>query len=339
MSIVPYPWQQSAWQHFLQQVANDRLPHALLLVGQRGIGKWHYAQAMANFLLCPTPRSGLACGECRSCLLSQAQTHPDKQEIQPEDSGKLIKIDQIRQLSHFITQTAQQGGRKIAMIGPIEQLNINAANALLKSLEEPSGDTLLILFSHVPSGVLATIRSRCQIVTMKTPERATAIHGSQEGGQGEHAISLLKGAAGAPGLAKQLLENNALEQLDSFFQVLLQVQQPTQGSAPLHAIQPWLDIAIMDLLDWWLQLVSRLLYKPSSDNDSDQASATPFARAMAEIESLAGALNPQWLFRFVDKLLSLKKQVLQGANPNKQLLLEELLIDWYAIVCPQHRIG
>lgn len=194
----PYPWQQSLWQHFIGQYEQSRLPHALLLTGQKGIGKWNYANVIADFLLCASPKSNLACGQCRSCQLNLVGTHPDKNIITPEDGAKLIKVDQIRHLSNRISNTAQQGGRKLIILGPVEQLNSNAANALLKNLEEPSEDTFFILYSHVFSGVIATIRSRCQLLSLPTPDRLIVIKWLEDLGFGRE-IKAASGAANTPG--------------------------------------------------------------------------------------------------------------------------------------------
>lgn len=331
---IPYPWQQPYWQSFLQQYEQQRLPHAVLLSGQKGVGKWHYAHTMADFLLCAAPRSGLACGECRSCKLNSSNTHPDKSIIVPEESGKQIKIDQIRQLSARISSTAQQGGRKVIILGPVEQLNTNAANALLKNLEEPAKDTFFILYSHVASGVIATIRSRCQLFAMPAPDKSTSIQWLQELGFSENIETALDMSANSPLLAKSLLDDDELiEYLQQFLQALLTVgESDSKHAVPdLALAKPWLDIDPINLLEWWVQLIYiaiQGLYR--LDNNANTESE--LLRSMSAIKSLVSSCNQQWLFRFVDKLLLSKQQLLRGANPNKQLLLEELLLDWCAIM-------
>ncbi|MGH1486163.1 MAG: DNA polymerase III subunit delta' [Cellvibrionaceae bacterium] len=335
VSFIPYPWQQPHWQNFLQQVDQERMPHALLLSGQKGIGKWHYAHSMANYLLCMTPKSGLACNQCRSCQLNASTTHPDKSVVMPEDVGKQIKIDQIRQLSNTIATTAQQGGRKVVILGPIEQLNINAANALLKNLEEPAADTFFILVSHVISGVMATIRSRCQILSFPVPEKNLAMSWLKEVGVTGDTSLILGMSAGAPLTAKALLDNNTSDQLSCFYDGLLKAQQSTP-LVDITIAKDWLDLELHDTLEWWLQLVSRTLKKSFQLSDSSPSNLIEadlsFLQTMIEIESLAVKFNRQWLFKFTDKLIQSKNQLLHGANPNKQLLLEELLMDWYAIL-------
>jgi len=337
-SSIPYPWQQPYWQSFLQQYEQQRLPHAMLLSGQKGVGKWHFAHTIADFLLCAAPRSGLACGECRSCKLNHSSTHPDKSVIIPEESGKQIKIDQIRQLSARIASTSQQGGRKVIILGPVEKLNTNAANALLKNLEEPSKDTFFILYSHVASGVIATIRSRCQLFAMPAPDKPESIQWLQDLGFSENIETALDMSANSPLLAKSLLDNDELiEHLQQFLLALLEVgEQGSKQLVPnLVLVKAWLDIDLISLLEWWVQLIClsiKGLHRPDGNINIE---STLFG-SMRTIKTVVSSCNQQWLFRFVDKLLLSKQQLLRGANPNKQLLLEELLLDWYAIIKTAH---
>lgn len=357
---LPYPWQQPLWQHFIEQYQQARLPHALLLTGQKGIGKWHYANVIADFLLCASPRSNLACGQCRSCQLNLVGNHPDKSLIVPEDGAKLIKVDQIRHLSSRISNTAQQGGRKLIILGPVEQLNSNAANALLKNLEEPSGDTFFILYSHVFSGVIATIRSRCQLLSLPTPDRRLVIKWLEDLGFGrdrkaaDDTESLLENptenstennstlsgvldlAGQAPLVAKSLLDNSdTTERLQSFYDGLLSLQLARQASTThvdINIAKLWLDIELNEIVEWWLQLLQKLVTQPYKKKLYLSNSAYGFIESMAQLQKQCDHLNSQWLHKFMDKLFLLKKQLLKGANPNKQLLLEELLMDWCAIL-------
>lgn len=353
---IPYPWQQPLWQYFIGQYEQSRLPHALLLTGQKGIGKWHYANVIADFLLCAAPMSSLACGQCRACQLTQVGTHPDKNVIIPEDGSKLIKVDQIRQLSNRISNTAQQGGRKVIILGPVEQLNISAANALLKNLEEPTSDTFFVLYSHVMSGVIATIRSRCQLLSLPTPDRSIVIKWLEDLGfgrdikaqseldsgsehkRGEHneLSEVLDLAGQAPLVAKLLLDNNdTTERLQSFYDGLLSLQQSqfiASNYVDINIAKAWLDIELNELVEWWIQLLQKLVTQPYKKTLYPDNSSYGFIDSMIQLQKQCDDLNKQWLHKFMDKLLLLKKQLLKGANPNKQLLLEELLMDWCAII-------
>ena len=153
-----YPWQENLWQ---QLAGRAQHAHAYLLHGPAGIGKRALAERLMARLLCLSPSGLDACGNCKSCHLLAAGTHPDNFVLEPEEADKPIKVDQVRELVEFVVQTAQLGGRKVVLLEPAEAMNLNAANALLKSLEEPSGNTVLLLISHQPSRLLPTIKSRC----------------------------------------------------------------------------------------------------------------------------------------------------------------------------------
>ena len=120
-------------------------------------------------MLCNQVDNGIACGQCSGCITLQAGSHPDFLSLQPEEKSKFIKVDQIRSLCESMAKTSQQGGWKVAVIFPAETMNIAASNALLKSLEEPEPNTLIILVSSRLSTIPMTIRSRCQIQSSAIP--------------------------------------------------------------------------------------------------------------------------------------------------------------------------
>lgn len=158
----------------LQQLLHNReqgkLGHAWLLYGKPGSGKKQLWQQLAHILLCQAPHRNAACGQCKSCLLLAAGTHPDYMDLQPEpsESGKTstLRIDQIRQLAEFAVLTPQYATQRVVIIDPVDQMNLQAANALLKTLEEPTAHTLLLLVCHDLDRLLPTLRSRCQRIAM-----------------------------------------------------------------------------------------------------------------------------------------------------------------------------
>lgn len=157
------PWQQQSWQRLVSRF--PKIPHAILLSGMPGTGKRPFADQLAAWLLCLNRSPQQACGECPSCQWLKADTHPSLLRISPEvdNKGKVsqfIKIDQIRELMPFVQQTGK--GWRVIIIEPAESLNIAAANALLKTLEEPGEQVTLILVSDQPLQLPATIRSRLQ---------------------------------------------------------------------------------------------------------------------------------------------------------------------------------
>lgn len=168
-----YPWQKNDWARL--QELRKRPPHGLLFKGTKGIGKLDLAINFAQSLLCQHPdEAHFACGKCPSCHWFKQGSHPDYRLLQPEilslegeetESGKKpskqVSVDQIRGLADFFGMSAHQGGRRVIVIHPAEAMNTNAANALLKNLEEPPPGLLFILVSHKPQQLLPTILSRC----------------------------------------------------------------------------------------------------------------------------------------------------------------------------------
>lgn len=318
--ILPYPWQQSEWQRLCEQLDSKKLPHALLLTGQKGIGKQQFATAFAWLLLCHAPQNHTPCGACRGCLLNLAGTHPDLCVIAPEDGSKVIKIQQVRELTDFVANTAQQGGRKLVLIHPAEAMNGNAANALLKSLEEPAGDTVLLLVSHGLSHVMPTIRSRCQLLRFPLPAQRQSLQWLSNLSPSVAPELLLEQAGGAPLAALALLDGDQLERRQQLQKDLLALQ--TRQLSAIAAAQQWNSLEPLTVVEWLLVAVHH--------NRRHSALAPTVAADPGDPELLAG-VPEQRLYRFYDKLLRQKSQLLSGANPNKQLVLEELAMDWVAL--------
>lgn len=320
---IPYAWQMAAWQRLGEQYADDKLPHALLLTGPRGVGKTHFAQAQGFFLLCLSKVNGVPCGRCKGCELNLAGTHPDLFILQPESGSRVIKIDQVRRLTEFLTKTSQQGGRKVAIIEPVEALNVNAANALLKSLEEPSGSSVLLLVSHMSSQVMATIRSRCQQIAFPLPEPEASLHWLAPLAMGQDAASLLECAGGAPLTALELLNGEALEQRQALAEGLLSLAQNSCSALDLAAqLQRGEALPVIEAMMQWIQ---RGVKQPYAD------SPPAINATEAQLQQFIATVPTVILFRFWDKMVIVKRQLLSTANPNKQLLLEELMMDWQAL--------
>jgi DNA polymerase-3 subunit delta' len=323
---LPYPWQHSDWGHLCAQLSAQKLPHALMLTGPRGIGKRHLAEAFAQLLLCQSAVQDIPCGKCRGCQLNQAQTHPDMLWLEPEGGSKSIKVDQVRELTDILGKTAQQGGYKVVILEAAEAMNANAANALLKSLEEPAAQTLLILISHNASSVLPTIRSRCQLRLLPLPRKEQVIHWLTPmlAGQAVDAETLLSAAHGAPLRALALLQGDALEERKQW---LTQMAQVSLGQfSPIDCAAQWQSQDVSALLEWILSLMHSLARWRVGCEDK------LIAGAPAEFRARLQDISAPLLHRYLEKLLLTRKQWLSGANPNKQLLLEELLLDWCALL-------
>ncbi|CEA05461.1 DNA polymerase III subunit delta [Pseudomonas saudimassiliensis] len=317
----PCPWHMPAWEAL---TAGSRHAHAFLFAGLPGVGKRLFAEAFAAHLLCLQPVASHACGQCRSCLLQQAGSHPDRLVVEPEEQGKAIRIDAIRQLGDFIGQTAQQGGRKVIILHPAEAMNLNAANALLKSLEEPTPDTYLLLVSDQPSRLLPTIRSRCRVQPLITPGHAEALawlqHSLPDLSPEQHAALLLM-AGGAPlrAVALQAIDAASLrEQVVEGVKALLKSQQSASQLA-----ERWTSVPLELLADWFCDWTLDLLRLKTGAADvpvnADMDKVLPF---MARHLQLPALLDWQsWLLQHRGMLLG-------KANLNRVLFIETLLIRW-----------
>jgi len=171
---TPLPWQAPQWTRVGDQLASEQFPHALLLAGPEGLGKSKFAMALARLLLCHQPADGLNCGQCSACHLSANGSHGDFRWLAPEEKSRFIKVDQVRTATDFVSRTASYGARKVLVLQPADAMNASAANALLKCLEEPAGETVIILVCQRLHALPATVRSRCQMLKFAIPEAEVA---------------------------------------------------------------------------------------------------------------------------------------------------------------------
>jgi DNA polymerase-3 subunit delta' len=222
-------WLSNTYQHLVSRL--DTLPQAILIHGPRGLGKLQLARSFAQRVLCEALDPGQnACGGCDGCRWFLAGQHPDYRQIEPEALAGIIetdeegdrpaatdrkkrpsneiKIEQVRGLVNFLNIGSHRARRRIALFHPAEAMNVNAANALLKSLEEPAPGACFILVSHQPRRLLPTIRSRCSAFAVRGPDAATGVRWLEEQGVAS-AAEWLALAAGAPLTAMDLATSEA----------------------------------------------------------------------------------------------------------------------------------
>jgi DNA polymerase-3 subunit delta' len=237
------PWHAESWARLQARRSRDALPHALLLAGPAGLGKRDFLQRFVRGLLCGQPVDGEACGRCRSCLLLDAGTHPDrvalsyglrKDGVQRSE----IVVDQIRELSARLANASQFGGWQVASIDPADAMNAAAANALLKTLEEPARQTMLVLVADAPWRLPQTIRSRCQRIEFALPPREQALAWLRAEQVASPEVAL-DAAGGNPGLARDWARQGALERRQEVRKDLAALAAG-RGEA-MEVVRRWLD--------------------------------------------------------------------------------------------------
>lgn len=269
--VLTLPWLDMPRQAFLTQLQSHQIPHAQLVGIDSAYGGELLSVFMARAAMCLQPKAVGACGLCKSCQLFDAGNHPDFYQI--EADGNQIKVDQIRELCTRLTATAQQSGRRVALIHHSERLNSAAANALLKTLEEPGKDTLLLLHSDTPARLMATISSRCQRLPFVAPSKALIKNWLMQQCQIQEDVTWCLSVVGGPlTLAKSLVAEGTQP---SRYQVLLQFRKDwAQSLSSGHLCASLLTISelqIIDALKVLYLLLRQILLKNSHQDAFIQA--------------------------------------------------------------------
>ncbi len=307
-------------------VDQGRLPHALIFAGPSGIGKRTLALLLAQHLNCLQPINSEACNTCTSCRKIIGAMHPDVRVI--ERDGAYIKIDQVRDLINEIAYQPFEGRYRVAILDGAEQMRGEAANCLLKTLEEPASRSILILVTPKPYLLLRTIRSRARMLQFGLIEEADieAFLAGREGRSPEDArlaAVLSNGSLGAA-LAFDAERNRDMrQQALRFVTLLLGNGRFTQASALAASVakekelfQPWVEITAMLLQDIYYSQVA-----PARMSQLDIA---------GELTSLAQSASHAAVVSALEAVKNLKAALQQ--NVNRQLALETLFLTESAAV-------
>lgn len=331
------PWHRQPLIELLTR--REKLPHALLIHGNQGIGKVEFARALAQSLLCEAPENtdgGIACGQCAACGWFRDSNHPDYRELLPEiltdedadtetlvvadaeskdkKKSKEIKIDQIRAIADFMMLTTHRAGFRVLVIHPAEAMNMSAANALLKTLEEPSARTVILLVTDQMARLMATIRSRCQRMLLPAPEMKIALAWLSEQGviDGKTALAM---AGGAPLDAVAFASSDYQASRKAFVATLADPAADYMATAQvfeksdLNHVIAWLQTWVGDLV------LNKFTGEVRHHVDEKKA-----------IVAIARQVQAAKLFRFESELRQARRVI---AHPlNARLLLEQLLISY-----------
>lgn len=314
-----YPWQQEQWQYFANMVESENLPHALMLSGPEGIGKHHFAKRLVASLMCSQRKQGgFACGECKHCQLMQAHTYPDFVHLTLEEDSNVISVDDVRELIAKLHLTRHFDAYKVALIECADQMNTNAANALLKTLEEPPDNTILILVTSHCLTLPATIRSRCQLVDFHPPTENQAISWLTSVVSDVQWEPLLRVAQGAPLQALQFHETELIDQRITVVQGFLEIFESNTNPMVIAAK---LDSIPFNLCFQWIQAVIADLFRIKASENPITLENPDFYRSLL---ALAPRMQVPLLMEFWELLIERKK--LFDNSLNRKLFAESLLI-------------
>ncbi len=315
-------WNQVAFERVQAQFKSGSMHHALLLLGPGGIGRETFAQELAQWVLCQNhSQLDSACGSCKSCQLFVAETHPDYHLLAVEDEKTQISVNQVRVLIESMQESAHQSGWKLANISDVAALNQNSYNALLKTLEEPQPQTLLILQAEQLQQVPATIRSRSQLVALSVNEQATieAWLAERKGGMTEELKLALSLFPQAPYKAEDFANNGDAVKCGDF---ILDISCLMQGNeSPLALAEKWLP-DIEDCCLWMLLMMRDLLLLQQA-NDKSCISLQGQTEALTNIVNI---LNNQRLMQLNEKIVELRSLLIKKSPVNLSSSWQALLI-------------
>lgn len=322
-----YPWLNAPYRQLVGQHSTGRGHHALLLHSLPGNGEDALIYALSRWLMCQQRQGEKSCGECHSCRLMLAGNHPDWYVLTPEKGKSSIGVELVRQLIDKLYSHAQQGGAKVVWLPHAEVLTDAAANALLKTLEEPPEKTYFLLDCHQPASLLATLRSRCFYWYLACPDTAICLQWlnlqwrkRQIPVEPVAMLAALKLSEGAPLAAERLLQperwsirsalcsglREALNRSD-----LLSLLPQLNHDDAAERLQ-WLSSLLLDALKWQQGAGEFVV-------NQDQL---PLVQQLAHIAAMPV------LLQLAKQLAHCRHQLLSVVGVNRELLLTEQLLSW-----------
>lgn len=316
-----YPWHEQTWETLMKSLNSGRLPHALLISGHDGLGKQGLAEALVARVLCQQATDlQLACGRCGNCQLIAAASHPDFVRLTVEEGKTRIAVQQVRDMIAHLGMKSYRGNEKVALVYPADSMNASSANSLLKTLEEPTDGTLLVLVTARPSRLPATILSRCQRMEIKPPGHDLGIQWlEQEHGKADWGPALAF-ASGAPikalALHKAGFAQRIVDLEKQIGAIVAGRSDPTAVAAEWASKDPQLCLE-------WLKVWAGYLIRGRSLGSLDMISGGADAKTL---KSFIQNIDLKMFFKYLDDVN--RSFRLLETTVNKQSLMEAVLIPW-----------
>lgn len=315
-----YPWHLKNWDNFINARTQNHLPHAILLSGEEGIGKLALAKRMAKSLLCMNTMED-ACNECQSCKTYTSEANPDYKQISLLEDKQQIGVDQIRALSEFLNYSRSYNTYRVVIINPVERMNINAANSLLKSLEEPTANTVIILITAQVSKLLATIKSRCQLFNVTSPSKEESISWIK---QNQHSdensnidVNTIYDMIGNKPLQAQFIKQENIDSKNHFLEDLHYVI--TQKTSINEMAKKWDKHDLEVIINWQVQEIQKHIKSSVIDNSKETQSKNSSSRLAQHLST-----EEQWLL--YQNLLKQKQYI--HTSVNSLMFIENMILLW-----------
>lgn len=322
-----YPWLRPPFEQLVSSYQAGRGHHALLIQARAGMGADSLAYAVTRFLMCHHPDGHKSCGQCHSCQLMQAGTHPDYYVLQPEKGKSTLGIDAVRGVNEKLYEHARLGGAKVVWIADAALLTEAAANALLKTLEEPPKKTWFFLACEEPARLLATMRSRCRLYHLAPPgeQYALAWLEREMTASRETLLTALRLSDHAPAAAQELLAADTWGAREKLCQALSNALNSGDWLTLLPALNHdsvvqrlhWLSTLLLDAL----KHQQRIVRLTNVDNT-------------ALVTQLAHALSASRLQAIATDACVCREQLLSVTGLNRELILTERLLRWEQYLQP-----
>lgn len=309
-----YPWLVPTYTKISQTFSEGLGHHAVLIKADQGLGVEHLFDALSQQIMCTNPQENEPCGQCHACHLMQAHSHPDYHELRPIE-GKDIGVDQVREINEIVAQHAQQGNNKVVYLQGAERLTEAAANALLKTLEEPRPNTYFLLQADSSASLLATIYSRCQVWNLPIPSEQMAQDWlqTQISAETPEILTALAMNLGRPLQALETLQQGLIEQRKNF---LRQFWIFYRRRSPLDLLPLFDKERYIQQLDWILAFLSDSL-KHKLEIDSHRQVAD-LARG---IEQFSDEQTPLTLLKAIQIMQKVRSDLLSINGVNVELML------------------
>ena len=316
-----YPWLRPSFEQLVAGYQAGRGHHALLLQALPGMGGEALIYALCRYLMCRQPQGNKSCGQCHSCQLMQAGTHPDYYTLAPEKGKSALGIDAVRDVNEKLYERSRLGGAKVVWTGDAALLTDAAANALLKTLEEPPENTWFFLACQEPARLLATLRSRCRLHHLAPPSESYGLAWlEREVTMPQEALlSALRLSANAPAAALDLLQESHWASRQQLIQTLAGVL----SSGDWLALLPILNHEQAAVRLHWL---ASLLVDAQKRQQGITLVSNPDAWTL--VNQLAQALPAARLQAIARDVSACRDQLLNVVGVNRELLLTERLLRW-----------